>query len=269
MCRFTIISITLLLCAETASAQYQKGSPVQHFDYGPVRNEAPPEAPQAPAQAPGYYAAPPPNGTFQGGAESVGIGGMALHFPAMTLKLPMLELPSLFHLRSQPKVLMEGGQAPYIQYQQPIGVGAPVAVQAVQQTIQQSPRADVPPASPSGPSQKDSYQKDALYQLRQEREIAELRDQLAQVVNSLERITRLAESNQPTRANTVGRTSYEVPMEPRRLPPISGMMPLPRATEPTWSSGVSTRDNHTPALTYESRFTALKRLPEPTTTLRR
>jgi hypothetical protein len=194
---------------------------------------------------------------------------MALHFPAMTLKLPMLELPSLFNLRSQPKVLMEGGQAPYIQYQQPIGVGAPVAVQAVQQTIQQSPRADAPPASPSGPSQKDSYQKDALYQLRQEREIAELRDQLAQVVNSLERITRLAESNHPTRANTVGRTSYEVPMEPRRLPPISGMMPLPSTTEPTWSSGVSTREGHTPALTYESRFTALKRLPEPTTTLRR
>lgn len=261
--RFFFFSMAfLLLAADFAAAQYQKQSPIQHYDYpsAPVA-EAPPA--QAPAQAPGYYAAPPPSGTFQGGAESVGIGGMALHFPAMTLKLPMLELPSLFNLRSQPKVLMEGGQAPYVQYQQPIGVGAPVAVQAITQPVGQQPAANPDRLdSPVGPSQKDSYQKDAQYDSRQDREIAELKEQLALVVGSLERMARIAESTQSASAHRrVGQTSYVEPSEPKRLPPVPNLLRLPTAAESLEQPRIGTQQ-YAPS-NYPQRPVRMSRLPNP------
>lgn len=171
---FAVAAVALLTAA--AQAQTQKQSPVQRSPAA-----APANAP--PQQAPGYYAAPPANGTYAGASNSVGVEGMALHFPAMSLKLPTLQFPSLFNLRTPPKMLMAPGQAPYIEHQQPKGVGAPVAVQAIQAAP--SNRSPEPVRSPA----QKSTQKRASYDgssTGSQDEVAQLRAQVAALLQRLE-----------------------------------------------------------------------------------
>src|SRR5687768_15981127 len=76
--------------------------------------QAPPQ--QAPPQAPpGYFAAPPQSGPVAGESQSVGVEGFAIHFPAMSLKLPTLQLPSVFRMRHNPRMMLEQSNAPFVQ----------------------------------------------------------------------------------------------------------------------------------------------------------
>ncbi|MBI2477996.1 MAG: hypothetical protein HYV60_04920, partial [Planctomycetia bacterium] len=160
----TVLAVALL-SPNFSHAQVQK--------FGPAA--APLESP-APAQQPGYYASPPPNGTFAGPARSVGVEGFALHFPAMSLKLPTLQMPSFFNMRSQAKVLIDAAQAPYVEQQQPIAVGSPIAVQAVvPAAVPQENPANDPVRSPS---QKEPLQRGAYNASERDEEIVALQQQI-------------------------------------------------------------------------------------------
>lgn len=119
----------------------------------------PPQAPpqqQPPAAPPGYYAAPPQSGAYAGPSNSVGLEGLAIHFPAMSLKLPTIQFPNFFAIRSNPRMFVEAAQAPYVQ-QMPVVQGAPIAVQSVPmsfppQTPQQQPPVQQPPPPLGAPA---------------------------------------------------------------------------------------------------------------------
>jgi hypothetical protein len=69
----------------------------------------------APIERPqGAYVAPPRSGAAVGESGSVGVRGPALHFPALTLRLPTLELPSLVRYRHQARMEMEAATAPFV-----------------------------------------------------------------------------------------------------------------------------------------------------------
>jgi hypothetical protein len=204
------LSLAILLCgfACAVHAQHQREDVVQ-------RKDSPLESPAAPpAEAPaGYYAAPPAAGTHAGAANSFGIEGMAIHFPAVSLRFPSLELPCIFHTRRQPKVLLDSAQAPYVQQQQPVAVGAPVAVQAIAPS--EAPPVEAPEPL-EAPTQKDSFQKGYTHDESSREEIAELRQQVAALAISLERVARVVESAaQPQPA--LDRMTYNEAVHPGTL----------------------------------------------------
>ncbi|MCB9875247.1 MAG: hypothetical protein H6821_13820 [Planctomycetaceae bacterium] len=207
----TIVAALLLPCS--VNAQVQKFGPVQHPAYSPGPLESP-----VPQQQPGYYASPPPNGTFAGPARSVGIDGFALHFPAMSLRLPTLQFPSFFKTRSQAKVLMDAAQAPFVEQQQPIAVGSPVAIQAVVPAA--TPQEGEPENNPlQTPSQKDSFQKGAYTNSEHDDEIVALQQQvfiLAQAMGKLTEVVQRSEqlANAATRSPSVQASA----VAPERLP---------------------------------------------------
>lgn len=58
------------------------------------------------------FAAPPRNGTAVGASRSLGIEGFGLHIPAMSLRLPTLQLPGLVCYRREPRMLIDAAEAP-------------------------------------------------------------------------------------------------------------------------------------------------------------
>jgi len=143
----------------------------------------------------------------------------------MSLRLPTLQLPSITNMRSQPKMLQDAAQAPFVQQHQPVAVGAPVVVQAVAPA--EAPN-EAPLDRPSAPTQKDrTYQKDVSIERHQADEVAELRRQVALLAQSLERMTQLAEVAARPQV-TVDRMSHTQPLEPGSLEPPTRLYRLPR-----------------------------------------
>ncbi len=70
--------------------------------------QRPPAAPQ------GVFVAPPRSGVTEEGNRSYGLRGFALHFPAMSLRLPTLELPTLARYRSNARMRLDEATAPFV-----------------------------------------------------------------------------------------------------------------------------------------------------------
>ncbi|HUG66426.1 MAG TPA: hypothetical protein VMM76_01665 [Pirellulaceae bacterium] len=62
----------------------------------------------------GAYVGPPRSGVEVGESTALGVRGLGLHFPAITLRLPTLTLPSLVKHRSRAHMLVEADVAPYV-----------------------------------------------------------------------------------------------------------------------------------------------------------
>src|SRR5262245_1249837 len=66
----------------------------------------PPPAPCPPPYPPEErvpYQRPEPSGRFVGESNSVGVRGLGIRFPELDLRLPTIELPSLFQSRTNPE----------------------------------------------------------------------------------------------------------------------------------------------------------------------
>ncbi len=108
----------------------------------------------SPSPSNGQFVAPQASGTVKGGGNSVGVEGMSLHFPALTLRLPSLHLPHMFRLRKGARMLMDPSTAPYVEHSprsQVLGAIPAVSIPP------NSPPQDSPSNSP--PSQQNSLQR--------------------------------------------------------------------------------------------------------------
>lgn len=121
-------------------------------DRGRMRAERPPMTPAFPA-APGVFAAPPASGTVSGESTAIGINGPALHFPAMSLRMPSLQLPSLTRYRSGARMRLDAADAPFVSAgQASVVAAAPVtAVAAPVLAPQAMTLPTAPPAAPATP----------------------------------------------------------------------------------------------------------------------
>jgi hypothetical protein len=63
--------------------------------------------------APGMFVAPQPNGDVQGESNTFGIHGPAIRFPESTIRLPSIQLPSLFKSRRGPELLTDQSRASF------------------------------------------------------------------------------------------------------------------------------------------------------------
>lgn len=108
----------------------------------------PQATPQAVTQDAGAFAAPPRSGTTFGASQGVGVEGFGLHFPAMSLRLPTLQLPSLVRYRTPAYMRLESANAPHtLHVQTQFGVDAPNTTIA-QATPQSVPGQGTPQATP-------------------------------------------------------------------------------------------------------------------------
>ncbi len=198
----------------------------------PPRN--PTQPPRAPQQQPpqGYFAAPPQNGTVAGGSNTVAVEGFALHFPALTLKLPTVQLPSLTRVRTPPRMYVDQAQAPYVPYAS-APAAAPFAVQRMPGNPASAPEndEDEPARAPSdkcgspapncaapaprcdAPAPNCNAELEQRLQQR-EQQIARLEEQMMRLGNTMERF--IEQSNRPpqTRPVAIQAANYE---EPARL----------------------------------------------------
>jgi hypothetical protein len=211
-------------------------------------------------------------GTAAGARSATAIDGLALHFPAFTLKLPTLQLPSAFRLRTGPHMILDSAKAPYVQ-QSPMMMSAPVAMQAVptQRAPQSAPRSpDQPDQKSCYPSQK-SCQWDAQLLERErarEQEIAILKQQIASLASSMETMVRLAERAYQTdarQAEPSAQVRYAAPQPLLPSPTVQSREPQrkgqPRAVRPEIASEASSMQRaawHTPV--------NARRLPPPPAT---
>lgn len=111
--------------------------------------------------ASGVFAAPPASGTVAGESNAIGLNGPALHFPAMSLRMPTLQLPSLTRFRSGARMRIDAAEAPFVaQGQAPMFAAAPVPAMS---TPLMAPMAVAPSPSPvvSPPAQPASDCPDA------------------------------------------------------------------------------------------------------------
>ncbi len=80
------------------------------------------------AASAGVFAAPPASGTVAGESNAIGINGPALHFPAMSLRMPTLQLPSITRFRSGARMRIDAAEAPFVSAgQAPVVAAAPMA----------------------------------------------------------------------------------------------------------------------------------------------
>jgi hypothetical protein len=182
--------------------------------------------------------------------------GLAIHFPEATFRLPTLHLPRLFRLRSNPRMLIDASQAPFVQ-QPAVAYGAPIAVQSIATPQQSIPPQSAPPQSappqlappqPTPPQlapppacdtlhdcvTSDEHVPDA-WQARlesQDRRIESLQHQVSRLVTNIERMADIVEGN----AYPEGPPLAVDPPRPKRL------------TEPRTSSRLRPQVQAGPAL---------------------
>src|SRR5437762_54755 len=93
----------------------------------PAQPKGGPQEELSELQETGVFVAPPRTGAVRGATNRLGVEGMSLTFPEVRLRLPTLEFPAFFHSRTQPRMLVDQAQAPYVHtgYQQVRSVAAP------------------------------------------------------------------------------------------------------------------------------------------------
>lgn len=147
-----VLSICVPGWSQYDLAGYQQPSQYPQTQCGrdciPPRQPMAPQQQPVPQQAPGYFAAPPQNGPVAGESRGVGLNGFAIHIPAMSLRLPTIEFPSLFRVRRNPHMMIDAAQAPYMQYAA-VAQATPMQQQALTPTT--PPQAPIPPQAPEPP----------------------------------------------------------------------------------------------------------------------
>ncbi len=90
--------------------------PLEQAECAEDRELPPPGAPRS-VQPAGAFVAAPRTGRVEAPTRTFGLRGLAIHFPAMTLRLPSIELPTITRHRSGARMLVEASTAPYIETQ--------------------------------------------------------------------------------------------------------------------------------------------------------
>lgn len=123
--------------SECRSPGYCRPYPVcdeRAIERAPARPERQPERVIERAPESGMYAQPPAVGERIGESDSVGVRGLSIRFPEVTIELPELRLPSLFCARRGPEMRTESARAPYVRGQAATyGMMAPGGVTEAQQ----------------------------------------------------------------------------------------------------------------------------------------
>ena len=129
----------------------------QHHHHGHHQKDGSPESAPAPPQGQpesAGFAAPPPSGTREGATGGVGINGLSIELPAMSLKLPTIRIPGLTRFTTPPHMRIKDTIAPLVdaaRQEFSFESGTPPG---------QSESAPAPPGSPEsapfGPGQKET-----------------------------------------------------------------------------------------------------------------
>ncbi|MCI0360159.1 MAG: hypothetical protein L0211_16900 [Planctomycetaceae bacterium] len=120
-------------------------------DVPPRAPEQPPRAPQAPLAVPqGMFVQPPASGAVRGPVEQRGIEGLSITFPELTFQLPCIRLPACFRTRSDARMELSPGVAPYVQSAMvPAPAYAPAMIYAPPAAPPASPKQPTPPSAPT------------------------------------------------------------------------------------------------------------------------
>lgn len=130
---------------------------------------APPAQQQNPPTPAGAFVAPPQSGTVVQEQRSIGIQGMRITFPKLTLELPSIELPHWIRRGRAAHMELAGGTAPYVASapqaavprlsSRPMPSQAPMRRPPAPPQAQQPPSCDTPPAPAAGqPSIEEDFE---------------------------------------------------------------------------------------------------------------
>lgn len=123
----SILAVTVVIAlASQADAQCTCGYP--HSCTTPCERCAPsctcpPSNRQLPPQQPptdrsfderGAFAAPPRTGTTAGESRALGVEGLGIHIPAMSLRLPTITLPTFVRHRREARLMIDAQEAPFV-----------------------------------------------------------------------------------------------------------------------------------------------------------
>ncbi len=210
----------------------------------------------------GQFIAPPATGSVMGGSNSYGVEGMALHFPSMTLKLPTLQLPNMFRIRKNPRMLLDPAQAPYVQQSpQTQSVGAVPAL-SIPPSPSNTPGG--PDASPGdGKSLQRSGQKtvylndDGQYTTMLEQRLRQREEEIARMSSQLDRLEqamqRLAQTNDRPEPPKYRQASLMTPIaKPGRQRPAA--LVAPRAARPIRTANESASIRRLPPVGASQRY---------------
>ena len=89
-------------------------TPCERCCQKPVCVQVPVAQPQVAAPQ-GAFAAPPRTGAVAGESQAPGMTGMAIHFPAFSLRLPTIQLPGFTRFRTDAQMYVDASQAPYVE----------------------------------------------------------------------------------------------------------------------------------------------------------
>lgn len=98
-------------CKQSCKRHVWVKVPRDYCDAG--EDEAAPEAGPT-SGSPGAFMAPPPAGRTRSPSRTLGIRGLAIKLPELTLRLPTIELPSIVRYSSNQRMELEGGVAPFV-----------------------------------------------------------------------------------------------------------------------------------------------------------
>lgn len=116
----------------------------------PASASAPQAAPQQ-QLPPGAFVAPPQSGAVVSEQSTVGVRGLRLRFPALTLELPSIELPSVFRRGRAAHMELDSATAAYVAG---AGVSHQVAATTASYSMPSAAPAYAPAAAPAGPAQQ-------------------------------------------------------------------------------------------------------------------
>ncbi|MBW3541930.1 MAG: hypothetical protein KY476_16805 [Planctomycetes bacterium] len=177
------------------------------------------------------YAAPPPSGEVTGESAALGLQGLSIRFPALTIELPSLKLPGLIRYRRDAQMIFDESRAPYVygpaavygqiapggQFAAGVPAGAPYAAG--------QPCSDRQDLSSFSKSYSESLDRELELReqlLERERRIRELESQvkkLQELEDCLKRLTAASSSRQYPQLSEAGSESLPVPPDVPSLDP--------------------------------------------------
>ncbi len=123
MFRATWVAVVVIACSGNAYAQCNCGyphsctTPCARCAESCTREVGPPK-PEPPSQEQsqerGAFAAPPRTGTTSGESRALGIEGLGIHVPAMSIRLPTITLPTFVRHRREARLMADAQEAPYV-----------------------------------------------------------------------------------------------------------------------------------------------------------
>ncbi|MDX1943918.1 MAG: hypothetical protein SFU86_00815 [Pirellulaceae bacterium] len=191
-----------------------------------------PPCPPPPAQPQGMFVAPPPMGTVQGPSETTGIQGAELTFPELRLRMPTLSLPSVFRSRSNARMQLDGGQAPFVAGQAgAFAAGVPMAGAMVGGTaLAGQAVAGVHGVSGGTAAATTEEQRAAAAEL--DSKLQEIQDAEERLKRKLEQLQRCLEQLQASQQPAAPPLAATPPPQLQYLPPVAPAAPASYAERP-------------------------------------